>query len=90
MALNMCEMWSNGIKIAFFSQKLQKIAQQLGASLSDPQSSDRWAPRPQTPRLWYVWVTLAFSKRLQSYAFALFNYNNLKAVNHPANSGSLQ
>ena len=26
MALNMCEMWFNGIKIAFFSKKLQKIA----------------------------------------------------------------
>ena len=30
MALNTCEMWSNGIKIAFFSKKLQKIAQWLG------------------------------------------------------------
>ena len=38
MALNMCEMWFNGIKIALFSKKLQKIAQQLGASPLDPQS----------------------------------------------------
>ena len=29
MALNTCEMRSNGIKIAFFSQKLRKIAQRL-------------------------------------------------------------
>ena len=61
MVLNMCEVWFNGIKIAFFTKKLQKIAQQLGAS-------------PPDPRLWYVWATLAFSKRLQSYVFALFSY----------------
>ena len=29
-------MWSNGIKIAFFLKKLQKIAQRLGASPPDP------------------------------------------------------
>ena len=28
MALNTCELWFNGIKIAIFSKKLQKIAQQ--------------------------------------------------------------
>ena len=67
MALNICEMSFNGIKIAFFSKKLQIIAQQLGAS-------------PPDPRLWHVWVTLAFSKRLQSYAFALFNYISLSPL----------
>ena len=61
MVPNMCEVWFNGIKIAFFFKNLQKIAQQLGAS-------------PPDLRLWYVWVTLVFSKRLQSYVFALFNY----------------
>ena len=30
VVLNTCEMWSNGIKIAFFSKKFQKIAQRLG------------------------------------------------------------
>ena len=70
MALNMCEMWFNGIKIAFFSKKFQKIAQQLGAS-------------PPDPRLWYVWVTLAFSKPLQSYVFALFNYISLSPLPSP-------
>ena len=49
MALNMCEMWFNGIKIAFFSKKLQKIAQQLGASPPDPKVFGRWGPRLQTP-----------------------------------------
>ena len=44
MALNICEMWFNGIKIAFFSKKLQKIAQQLGAS-----ASGRWGPTPRPP-----------------------------------------
>ena len=67
MALNMCKVWFNGIKIAFFSKKLQKIAQQQGASPSDP-------------RLWYVWVTLVFSKRLQSYVFSFFNYISLSPL----------
>ena len=30
MALNSCEMLSNGIKTAFYFKKLQKIAKQLG------------------------------------------------------------
>ena len=52
----------NGIKIAFFFPKnYKKTAPQQEAS-------------PPDPRLWYVWVTLAFSERLQSYVFALFNY----------------
>ena len=67
MALNMRKMWFNGIKIAFFSKKLQKIVQHLGAT-------------PPDPRLWYVWVTLAFSRRLQSYVFALFNYISLSPL----------
>ena len=36
MALNMCEMWSNRIKIAFFFKNLQKIA-------------NSWGQSPQTP-----------------------------------------
>ena len=47
MALNTSEMWSNGIKIAFFSKNLQKIVQRLGASPPDPQSLQRLGPRPQ-------------------------------------------
>ena len=35
MALNTCEMRSNGIKIAIFSKKFQKTAQRLGASSPD-------------------------------------------------------
>ena len=50
MALNTCEMWFNGIKIAFFSKKLRNIAQRLGAS-------------PPDPRLWYVWITIHFFTR---------------------------
>ena len=49
MALNICEMWSNCIKIAFFSKKLQKIAQRQEAGPPDPQSLRRLEPRPQTP-----------------------------------------
>ena len=36
MALNTCKMWSNGIKIVFFSKNLQK-------------SPSGWGLRPQTP-----------------------------------------
>ena len=47
MALNTCEMWSNGVKQPFFSKKLRKIAQRLGA------------PHPD-PRQQYVWITVHF------------------------------
>ena len=46
MTLNTCEVWFNGIKIAFFPQNFQKIAQQPGASPPDQQSL---RPRHQTP-----------------------------------------
>ena len=36
MALNTCEMRSNGVKATFFFKKLRKIAQRLGASPPDP------------------------------------------------------
>ena len=36
MALNASEMWSDDIEIAFFSNKLQKIAQRLWASPQNP------------------------------------------------------
>ena len=49
MALNMCEMWFNGINIAFFSKKLQKIVQQLGASPPDPQSLRPLGASPPDP-----------------------------------------
>ena len=49
MTLNTYKMRSNGIKIAAFSKKLQKIAQRPGALPPDPQSHRRLGPRPQTP-----------------------------------------
>ena len=61
MALNTCEMWSIGIKIAFFPKKLQKIAQRLGASPPDPPKPPAPGGPAPNPRLWYIWVTLAFS-----------------------------
>ena len=36
MALNMCELWSNGIKLISFVKKIKKIAQRLWTS---PQTS---------------------------------------------------
>ena len=52
MALNTFELWFNGIKIAFFSKTLQKIAQRLGALPPDPQSLRRLEAPPPDPRLW--------------------------------------
>ena len=81
MALNMCEMWFDDIKIAFFSKKLQKNRpNSWGLRPQTPKSSGRWGPHPQNSCLWYVWITLAFSKRLQSYVFALFNYISLSPL----------
>ena len=48
MALNTCEMRSNGIKIAFFSKKLRKIAQRPGASPPHPLAFGGWELHPQT------------------------------------------
>ena len=58
MALNTCKMWFNGIKIAFFSKKLQKIAQRLGSSPTDLQSLRQLGTPPPDPRLWYLWIEL--------------------------------
>ena len=75
MALNMCEMSFNGIKIAFFFQKLQKIAQQLGASPADPQSlRPLGAPPPDHPsviRLSYTGF-LKTSPKLRICTFELY------------------
>ena len=50
MALNMCEMWFNCIKIAFVIKKLQKIAQQLETSLPRPQKPPAaGGPAPRLP-----------------------------------------
>ena len=51
MAVNMCEMKFKGIKIAFFSKKLQKLAQQLGALPPDPQNLRPLGTPPPDPRL---------------------------------------
>ena len=45
----MCEMLLNGIKIAFFSKKLQKIAQQRGALPPNPQSLRLLGAPPPDP-----------------------------------------
>ena len=80
MALNMGEIWFNGIKTAFFPKNHKKSPNSWGLRPQAPKASGHWGPRPQTSPLWYVWVTLAFSKRLQSYIFALFNYISLSPL----------
>ena len=49
MALNTCEMWSNGIKIAFFSKTYKKSPNGWGFRPQTPKASGGWGPRPQTP-----------------------------------------
>ena len=51
MTLNTCEIFSSGIKKAFFSKKLRKIAQRLGALPPDPHSLLRLRAPPPDPRL---------------------------------------
>ena len=48
MALSKYEIWSNGIKTAFFSKNSQKIAKRLGASPPDLAASDGCGLGPQT------------------------------------------
>ena len=75
MALNMCEMWFNGIKVAFFSKKFQKIAQQLGASPPDPQIiRPLGAPPPDLPSVLRVSHTgfLKTSPKLRICTFQLY------------------
>ena len=60
MPLNTCKMWSNGIKIAFFSKKLRKITQRLGTSPPDPYCLWQLGAPPQDPHLLYVWITVHF------------------------------
>ena len=49
MALNTCEMWSNGIKIAFFSKNYKTSPNGWGFRPQTPKASGGWGPRPQTP-----------------------------------------
>ena len=67
------------LKFLFF-QKITKNRSTAEGFASRPQSLRRLGACPQTPRLCYVCVTLAFSKRLQSYVFALFNYISLSSL----------
>ena len=49
MALNTCEMRSNGTKIAFFSKNLQKSPSGWELCPQTPIASGGWGLRPQTP-----------------------------------------
>ena len=49
MALNTCEMWSNGIKIAFFPKNYKKSPNGWGLRPQTPKAFGGWGPRPQTP-----------------------------------------
>ena len=68
VALNTCKMWSNGIKIAFF---FQKIVQRLGASLPDPHNLRKLGISPD-PHLEYTWVTQVGFTRLSLRHFCYF------------------
>ena len=64
-------MWFNGIKIAFFTKKLQKIAQRLGASPPEPPAARGPVPKPQSAiHLNYTSFLNTFPK-LDIYTFQL-------------------
>ena len=75
MALNTCETWFNGIKIAFFfPNKLQKNCPSSGGLLSRPPKPPVAESSASRPRLWYLGVTLVYSTRLSIYIFAHFSF----------------
>ena len=49
MALNTGELWSNWIKIAFFTENLQKSPSGWGLCAQTPVATGGWGLRPQTP-----------------------------------------
>ena len=49
MAVNTCEIWSNGIKKAFFSKNLQKSSSGWELRPQTPIAPGGWGLRPQTP-----------------------------------------
>ena len=49
MALNTCEMWSNGIKIAFFPKTYKNCPAAEGFATQTPIATGGWGLRPQTP-----------------------------------------
>ena len=49
MAVNTCEMRSNGIKIAFIPKNLQKSPSGWGLCPQTPIATGGWGLRPQTP-----------------------------------------
>ena len=63
MALNTCEMWSNGIEIAFFSKNLQKLPCGWGLCSQTPIATGGWGLRPQTP----VCDTYEYTSLLYTY-----------------------
>ena len=79
MAINMCEMWFNGIKIAFFFQKITKNRLTAeGFAPRPPKLPAAGGPAPRPPvcdMLEIHWLS-----RLQSYVFALLNYISLSPL----------
>ena len=63
MALNTYEMWSNGIKIAFFPKK-QKIEKRLGASPPTPIASGGWDSANRPPFVMRLSYTSLLNKCL--------------------------
>ena len=72
----MCEMWSNDIKIVFFSKKLQKIALRLGLCPPDSHSIRRLGSRPPDPvcDTFELQCSSLLNTRLSIWTFLDFNY----------------
>ena len=83
MALNTCEMWPSGVKIAFFPKNYKKLFCGWGFRPQTPIASCGLGLRPQTPsviRLSYVSL-LNTSTILDIFAFWLFYLSPLLLAN---------
>ena len=66
MALNTCEMWFNGIKIAFFSKNLQKSHHGLWFRPHTPKASVGCPPPPPPPQTPSV-IPLSYTSFLNTF-----------------------
>ena len=90
MALNMCAMWFNGIKIAFFSKNYKKSPNNWGFRSQTPRASvlglERVCPRKGCPWPRIFFVSLALASSLVSSTPPLVIGDRLFAICRTANT----
>ena len=63
MALNTCEMWFNGIQIAFFPKNYKKSPNGLGIRPQTPKASGCYGPRFRPPSV----IPLSYTSFLNTF-----------------------